>query len=152
MSRHLVAAVAAVFAFSTCAVAFADHELPPNGSMPLSTLIKALENQQAGVVTKAHYDDQQWMFHIVRDGKESKIGVDPKNGEERSREALNEATEALPPKDQAVLSQIVKKIEDQQKGQIVSLDFEDGVWNAKLVNNGEEAKVSADAKGNVLTE
>ncbi|HET6577276.1 MAG TPA: PepSY domain-containing protein [Gemmatimonadales bacterium] len=62
------------------------HEvLPPEDARPLSELIKSVEDQKLGPVTEVDYDDGFWEVEVRKGGTKTKLDIDPKTGETRTR-------------------------------------------------------------------
>jgi uncharacterized membrane protein YkoI len=62
------------------------HEvLPPQDARPLSELIKSVEDQKLGPVTEVDYDDGFWEVEVRKGGTKTKLDIDPKTGETRTR-------------------------------------------------------------------
>ncbi len=62
------------------------HEaLPPAGSMALSAIVKSLEDQKVGTISEIEFDDGFWEATIHKDGKKSKMHIDPKSGKPRGQ-------------------------------------------------------------------
>jgi uncharacterized membrane protein YkoI len=62
------------------------HEvLPPGDAKPLSEIIKSVEDQNLGAVTEVDYDDGFWEVEVRKGGTKTKLDIDPKTGETRTR-------------------------------------------------------------------
>jgi uncharacterized membrane protein YkoI len=60
-----------------------DDELPPAGALPLSAVVQSVEDRGLGVVTEAEFDDGFWEIELRRDGRKSKLDIDPMTGDIR---------------------------------------------------------------------
>ena len=58
-------------------------EIPPAGSMPISTIIESIEARGLGTVTEVDFDDGAWDVELRRDRQKMKLVVDPMTGEAR---------------------------------------------------------------------
>lgn len=62
------------------------HEvLPPKDAKPLAEIIRSLEDQKVGTITKVEFDDGFWEVTVRKDGKKVKMDIDPKSGKSHSR-------------------------------------------------------------------
>lgn len=62
-----------------------NETLPPKDGKPLATIIKSLEDQKVGVITKVDFDDGFWEVTVRHDGVKSKMDIDPKSGKKRGQ-------------------------------------------------------------------
>lgn len=56
-------------------------ERPPADALPLSGIIKSLEDKGYSPITDASIDDGLWDVEAYKDGKERDLKVDPVSGE-----------------------------------------------------------------------
>ena len=62
------------------------HEvLPPADAKPLSEIIKSVEDQNLGAVTEVDYDDGFWEVEVGKGATKTKLDIDPRTGETRTR-------------------------------------------------------------------
>lgn len=60
-------------------------EAPPAGALPLSTIVQSVEALGLGFIEEVEFDDGAWEFELHKDGRETKLIVDPLTGEQRAR-------------------------------------------------------------------
>jgi hypothetical protein len=83
----IVVVLVGVVELVTGAAGWFSDEQPPAGAKPLSEIIKALEDQNIGVITEVELDGGVWKIEVHHpDGSESDLKVDPISGQIRSRE------------------------------------------------------------------
>lgn len=58
-------------------------DLPPAGAMPLSTIVHSVEARGLGVITDVDFDDGVWEFDLRKDGRKTRLNIDPLTGETR---------------------------------------------------------------------
>lgn len=61
------------------------ESLPPKGSMPLSAIIKTVEDKKSGVISEVEFDRGDWEVTLRADGKKWKWYIDPKTGKNRTK-------------------------------------------------------------------
>lgn len=61
-----------------------ENELPPQGSLPLSTIVASLEKQKLGVITEVEFEDGFWEVKIHKNGTKRQLNMDPKTGRPRN--------------------------------------------------------------------
>ena len=54
-----------------------DDDLPPAGSLPLSTIVRSVEAQKKGVIVEVEFDDGLWKFSLIQNSRKTKIYVTP---------------------------------------------------------------------------
>jgi uncharacterized membrane protein YkoI len=59
--------------------------LPPHDARPLAEIIKSVEDQKLGTVTEVDYDDGFWEVEVRKGGTKTKLDIDPRTGETRTR-------------------------------------------------------------------
>jgi len=120
--------------------------LPPRDAKPLSQIIRSVEDQQAGVITEAAFDDGFWEVEAHEGAKETTLYLDPTTGEVTRQQAAAEPHAALPPKGGKPLSEIVKSVEDRQAGAITGIAFEDGFWEVTIRAGAKKTQMDIDPK------
>jgi len=58
-------------------------EMPPMHAMPLSTIVESVEARELGIITEVEFDDGFWEVELRKDGRKSKLAIDPRSGETR---------------------------------------------------------------------
>ena len=58
-------------------------KMPPANAMPLSTIVQSVEARESGVITEVDFDDGFWEVELHKDGRKSKLAIDPRSGETR---------------------------------------------------------------------
>jgi hypothetical protein len=58
-------------------------EIPPANAMLLSTIVESVEARELGVITEVDFDDGFWEVVLRKDGRKTKLAIDPRNGEAR---------------------------------------------------------------------
>ena len=56
-------------------------ELPPADAKPLSAIVQAVEARGAGSISEVEFDMGHWEFALRKDGRKSKLVVDPRTGQ-----------------------------------------------------------------------
>ncbi|UJS16780.1 MAG: PepSY domain-containing protein [Candidatus Jettenia sp.] len=140
--RSLLLVVSMLLA--TIAIAGAD-ELPPSDSKPLSAILKSVEKQELGIITSADFDDSLWEIKVCKSSDCLKLYIDPKSGEEKHRKTDNSDDE-LPPANTKPLSAIVQSLEDRNQGVIKDVEFDDGLWEVELREDGRKIKLYIDPR------
>ena len=105
-------------------------DFPSPGSKPLSAILKSVEEQRLGVITKAEFDDGLWEVKICDVGPCQKLYIDPRSGEEKRRRKTD--SDELPPANAMVLSTIIQSLEASALWIITEVKFDDGFWEVEL--------------------
>jgi hypothetical protein len=119
-------------------------EVPPTGSTSLAAVLKSVEEQKAGVVTKAEFDDGMWEVRVCEIGACQKVYLDPRSGEVKRRRKT-EADE-MPPAGAMPLSTIVQSVEARGLGSITEVEFDTGFWEVELHRDGRRTKLVIDPR------
>ena len=127
---------------ATISIAWAD-ELPPPDSKPLSAILKSLEGQELGIITRIEFDDGWWEVKVCKGPACHKLYIDPRSGEENRRREAGSDYE-LPPANAKPLSSIVRSIEDSKAGVITEVKFDDGFWEVDLLEDGQKIQLDID--------
>lgn len=61
------------------------ESLPPKGSMPLSAIIKTVEDKKPGMISEVEFDRGDWEVTLRADGKKWKWHIDPMTGKNRTK-------------------------------------------------------------------
>lgn len=56
-------------------------EIPPTDARPLSAIIRSVEARGSGTITEVEFDDGVWEVDLRRDGKKTRLIIDPVTGE-----------------------------------------------------------------------
>lgn len=134
----LINVVSAFIIASFCMVNAAD--IPPSNGKPLSTIIKSVEDKTKATITEAEFDDGYWEVEINKNNVCRKLYLDPTTGNELRRKYIR-CDDDLPPAGSLPLSTIIRYVEDHEKGIIVEVEFDDGLWEFKLIQNGRKFKM-----------
>lgn len=118
-------------------------ELPPSNSKLLSAILKSIEAQNLGIVTNVEFDDAYWEVEIYKAGAETKLYVDAISGEIK-RQDTDDVDGELPPEKGKPLSAIVESLEKQNLGTITSIEFDEGVWDVEIRDDGAETELKID--------
>jgi hypothetical protein len=119
-------------------------ELPSPGSMPLSAILKSLEEQGLGVITEAEFDDGLWEVKICDAGACQKLYIDPMSGEEKRRRETG--SDEIPPADAMPLSTIVQSVDAGGLWVVTEVHFDDGFWEVELRKAGRKVKLAIDPR------
>ena len=127
-------------------------ELPPQGALPLSGIVAALEAEGYRDLLEVEFEDGVWDVDCLVNGEEWEITVDPLTGKVLSSKAEAEAeTDAedgddaeedeaheRPPEGGVPLSGILAVLEAEGYGPIYEVEFGDGFWEAECLSGGEQ--------------
>lgn len=58
-----------------------ENELPPADAKPLAAIVQSIEDNKTGIVTEAEFDDGFWEVELRKDGRKTKLNIDPRTGE-----------------------------------------------------------------------
>ncbi len=119
-------------------------ELPPPGGLPLSAILKSVEEQKLGLITEAEFDDGLWEVKVCDTGVCQKLYIDPRSGEEKRRRKTE--SDETPPADAMPLSLIVHSLEGRGLGIIQEVEFDDGYWEVELRRDGRKIKLAVDPR------
>lgn len=114
-------------------------ELPPQGSEPLSTILKLVESQHLGTIAEAEFDDGLWQIKACPSTGCDKLYVDPATGKEVRRK--KSGPEELPPAGSIAISTVIQHVETNQRGRISEVEFEHGPWQVELRNGIHKTKL-----------
>ena len=56
-------------------------ETPPTNAKPLSVVIRSVEARKLGAITEVEFDNGFWEVDIRKDGRKTKLIIDPMSGE-----------------------------------------------------------------------
>lgn len=59
------------------------YEMPPVNAMPLATIIKSVEARGLGPITEVEFDDGFWEVKMYKEGRKSRLFIDPYTGKTR---------------------------------------------------------------------
>ena len=80
MSNYFKGALVAI-SLSLCMTSVFAGDKPPKDSMPLSEVVKSLEEKGYSPITDVSMDDDMWEVEAYIDGKEHELKVNPRNAE-----------------------------------------------------------------------
>ncbi len=143
MNGNIITPLLVVFGLllSPLSVAGAAELSPPSG-LPLSAILKSLEEQKLGLITGAEFDDGLWEVKLCDASACQKLYIDPKSGEEKRRRKTD--PDEIPPANATPLSMIAHSIEARGLGIIREVEFEGGVWEVELRRDGRKIKLAVD--------
>lgn len=137
--------------FIPLSVTFADGEVPPPGSKPLSKILQSVEEQKSGVVAEVEFEDGLWEVTVCEADACEELHIDPESGGVKQTEKTG--SEETPPDNAMQLSKIVQTVEDREQGIVTEVEFDDEVWEIELLKNGEEMELEIDpATGEIKAE
>lgn len=113
-------------------------ELPPPGSLPLSTILRGVEERALGTIAEAEFDDGRWEVKVCDAGTCQKLYIDPASGEEKRRRRAD--PDEVPPANAMHLSAVVRSVEAREPGVITEVEFDDGYWEVELRRDGRKVK------------
>jgi len=119
-------------------------ELPPLDSVPLSAILKSVEEQKLGVIREAEFDHGLWEVKVCDAGACQKLYIDPMSGKEKGRRKSDIGE--IPPANAMPISMIVQSIEARRLGVIEEVELDHGFWEIELRKEGRKNKLSADPK------
>lgn len=61
------------------------HNVPPEGSKPLSEIVQSVEKRDLGTITEVEFEDGFWEFEIRKTAMKIKLYVDPRTGKDRGQ-------------------------------------------------------------------
>lgn len=108
------------------------------GSVPLSTLVQKVADENIGSVIEAEYEKGRWEIEACTATSCVDIKFDAKTGTEIKRKT-EKSDDALPPDNARPLAEIVKTFEEHHY-QITEIEFEDGVWEVYWIKDGRKVK------------
>lgn len=59
------------------------EEMPPANAKLLSTIVESIESTRSEVITEVEFDDGFWEVELRKDGRKTKLAIDPTTGEAR---------------------------------------------------------------------
>ncbi len=116
-------------------------DVPPRDGKPLVEIVATLENEQIGAITAIEFDDGFWEAEVHQDGRETDLTIDPQTGKITRRTPDTDIREELPPANGMPLSAILRTLTKQDVGVITEVEFDDGVWEVEVRQNGRERKL-----------
>ncbi len=119
-------------------------ELPPLDGIPLSIILKSVEEQKLGVIREADFDHGLWEVKVCDSSACQKLFIDPISGAEKGRRKADIGE--MPPANATPISVIVQSIEARRLGVIGEVEFEHGFWEIQLIKEGRKNKLYADPK------
>jgi hypothetical protein len=117
-------------------------ELPPSGSLPLSAILRAVEERALGAIAEVEFDDGYWEVKVCDGGSCQKLYLAPSSGDEWRRRSSDPAE--VPPASALRLSALVQALETRETGVITEIEFDDGFWDVELRREGQRVKLSLD--------
>lgn len=114
-------------------------EPPPQGSRPLSTILKSVEGQHLGTVAEAEFDDGLWQIKVCQTNGCEKLYINPNTGKEVRRNASG--PEELPPTGSLALSSVIQGVEAMQPGRVSEVEFEHSHWEVELRDGVHKTKL-----------
>lgn len=142
--NHIQAAVlVAGLLFIALSVAEAG-EIPPQGSRPLSQILRSVERQNLGVVTEAEFDDGLWEVKVCDSRGCQRLYIDPRSGRVTRRRRTN--LDEMPPPDARPLSAIIQSVEVRRLGVITEVEFDDGLWRVEIRRDGRKIRLGIDPR------
>ena len=134
------ATLAAAFGVLTfCALPATAGEPPPQGSTPLSTILRSVESQHLGTIAEAEFDDGLWQVKACQATSCDKLYLDPTTGKEVRRR--KSGSESLPPAGAMALSAVIQRAESSQRGRVSEVEFDHGHWEVELRNGTRKTKL-----------
>ena len=127
--------------------ALASDDLPPQGSLPLSGILQAVEQKNAGRITDASYDDDgHWEVKVCETSGCKKLYLNPTTGAETRRENKR-FRDRTPPASAKPASEVARMVETREQGQISDMEFERGRWKIELRQGNDERKLYVNIAG-----
>ena len=117
-------------------------DMPPADALPLSTILKKLEQGHSGKIAEAEFDDGYWEVKVCKSDACQKLYIQPRSGVEKRRRHTH--YEETPPPGAMKLSSIVYGLEAHRLGTITEIEFDDGVWEVELRRSGRKIKLYID--------
>lgn len=111
--------------------------------MPLSVLLRSLEEKAYGIPVEAEFDDGYWKVTVCKPDACRRAHVDPRTAEEmRWRRAHHHY--GLPPEGALPLSAVVQIVESRGLGMIEEVEFDNGAWKFDLRREGRKHRLYID--------
>lgn len=117
-------------------------EIPPPGSKPLAAILASVEGRKSGVIAKAEFDDGLWEVKVCEDGICQKVYIDPKSGEVKRQRKTE--TDEMPPAGAMPVSTIIQSVEAYELGTITEVEFDTGLWEVELRQDGRKTELLID--------
>lgn len=142
MCRNQVITMLSVVGLLASLAGVAQGDVPPEGSKPLSAILKSIEAGPFGRISEIEFDDGLWEAKVCGADGCVKLYLDPRTGQEQRRRKIG--PQELPPEGSKPISGIVASLEARELGTITEVEFEEGSWEVKLRKDGRKVKLLID--------
>jgi hypothetical protein len=145
MKSKIITPILLVFGLLLPALSVAGaSEHPSLDGIPLTVILKSVEEQKLGGIREAEFDHGLWEVEVCNAGACQELHIDPMSGKEKGR-TKSDIGEA-PPANTMPISMIVHSIEARRLGVIEEVELDHGFWEIELRKEGLKSRLSADPR------